>query len=149
MTDWENFSKGFLKDWIETLLESLEKNLDDDTRKKVMQHCGRFCARCHALEMFQDLKGKTENLDEFLEKLNSTVQGVNWTKVDDSTVTVEYEKCFCPLHQAGLVDSSTQCNCSTGWLKENMEDYFEKEVEVTLEQSVLQGYPTCKFAIKH
>ena len=149
MTDWEKFSKGFLKEWIETLMESMEKYLDEDTRKKVMQHCGRFCARAHALEMFQDLKSKTESLDDFLEKLNSAIKGVNWSKVDDNTLTVEYEKCFCPLHQTGLVESSTQCNCSTGWLKENMEDYFEKEVEVTLEHSVLKGYPTCKFTIKY
>ena len=149
MTDWEKFSKGFLKEWIETLLESMEKNLDEDTRKKVMQHCGRFCARAHALEMFQGLKTKTNNLDEFLEKLNATIPGVTWKKEDEETITVEYEKCFCPLHHTGLVDSSTQCNCSTGWVKENMEDYFEKEVKVTLEQSVLQGYPSCKFTIKH
>lgn len=149
MTDWEKFSKGFLKEWIETLLESLEKNLNDETRKKVLQHCGRFCARCHALEMFQDLKVRTSSLDEFLEKLNYTIPGVHWSKVDEHTITVEYEKCFCPLHQTGLVDTPTQCNCSTGWLKENMEDYFKKQVEVTLEQSVLQGNPTCIFTIRH
>lgn len=145
MADWEKFSKRFFKEWIETLLE----NLDEDTRKKVLQHCGRFCANQHSIELFKKLKDDTKNLEELVTKLNEDIKGTKWTIIDENSLEVEYERCFCPLHSTGVVNSPTQCNCSTGWLKENLELYLEKDVDITLQHSALQGFPTCKFVAKY
>jgi len=114
-----------------------------------LQNCGRFCAKQHSTDLFKKLKEETNNLNELFAKLNEDIKETKWKIIDDHTATIEYEKCFCPIHALGIVDSAIQCNCSTGWIKENLELYLEKLVEVTLEHSVLQGYPSCKFVAQY
>ncbi len=40
MTDLEDFSKGFLAGWLKTLMDSMEKNLDEETRLKIFKEAG-------------------------------------------------------------------------------------------------------------
>ena len=74
MTDWENFSKHFLAEYLETLLKSLEKHLDKETRQKVLNETGKYCARAHATEMFKQLKAETKDFNEFIVELNNLIR---------------------------------------------------------------------------
>lgn len=59
MTELEDFSKGFLAGWLKTLMESIDKNLDEETRLKIFKETGTFCAKAHATELFK--RDKAEN----------------------------------------------------------------------------------------
>ena len=148
MTDWEQFSKGFLTEWIKTLLNSMEKHLDEDTRLKIFRETGGFCAKAHAAELFNNLKKSTKDFDEFLEKLNERLKGTSWTKNKDGTLTVIYNQCFCPITNIGVHKLPIQCDCSVGWIVENLGMVLEKEVKVTLKESVLRGGSKCEFLVE-
>lgn len=148
MVEWDKFSKGFLAGWIKTLLESMDKHLDEETKKKIFDETGSYCAQQHITEVLLDIKKYTKNFDEFLEKVNEQLKGTSWIKVNDETLIVTYSKCYCPMIELGMYRTPVQCNCSVGWLKKNLEAILEKTVEVELVQSVLRRGNQCEFKIK-
>ena len=104
----------------------------------------------HATALFKKIKENTKGFEEFLIEINKHLQGTNWEKVDEHTLTVEYSQCFCPLVGTKLValEQPTRCYCSIGWLKENLKLVLGKEVQVQLEASVAQGAPQCRFTVQ-
>ena len=149
MTDWEKFSKGFLAEYLETLMKSLEKHLDEETRRKVLNETGKYCARAHANEMFKQINARTKDFNEFIVELNKKVQGTNWEILDDHSVKITYSKCFCPIVDVGLHKLPVQCDCSAGWIKHNLETVLEKPVKVTINKTVLRGASECEFIAKY
>ena len=147
MTDLEDFSKGFLADWLKTLLDSMDKNLDEETRLKIFKETGTFCAKAHATELFKEIKTKTNDVKQLMSMLNEKLKGTTWEVVDDGKLKVTYERCFCPIVGYGLHKSEVQCDCSIGWLKKNLEILFNKDVAVELAESVLRGGSKCEFLI--
>jgi len=147
MTDLEDFSKGFLAGWLKTLMDSMEKNLDEKTRLKIFKETGTFCAKAHATELFKEIKLKTHDTKELIALLNEKLQGTTWEIIDKDKLRVVYERCFCPIVGFGLLKSEVQCDCSIGWLKKNLEILFNKDVAVELKESVLRGGSKCEFLI--
>ncbi|HUT80228.1 MAG TPA: hypothetical protein VMZ29_03420 [Candidatus Bathyarchaeia archaeon] len=49
----------------------------------------------------------------------------------------------------GLYRTPVQCNCSVGWIKENLEEVLEKPVTVKLEDSVLKGGAKSIFTVNY
>ena len=147
MADLENFTKGFLAEWLKTLLESMDKNLDEETRLKIFKETGTFCAKAHATELFKEIKMKTNDVNELMTMLNEKLKGTTWEIVDDGKLKVTYERCFCPIVGYGLHKSEVQCDCSIGWLKKNLDILFNKDVVVKLVDSVLRGGSKCEFLI--
>ncbi|MHA1186560.1 MAG: hypothetical protein ACTSSK_06730 [Candidatus Heimdallarchaeota archaeon] len=149
MTDWEKFSEGFLSEYLETLMKSMEKHLDEETRIKILNETGKFCARAHATELFKQIKAETKDFPEFIVELNKKVQGTNWEILDDKSVKITYSKCFCPIVDVGLHKLPVQCDCSAGWIKHNLETVLEKPVKVTINNTVLRGASECEFVAKY
>jgi predicted hydrocarbon binding protein len=147
MTDLEDFSKGFLAGWLKTLMESLDKNLDEETRLKIFKDTGTFCAKAHATELFKEIKLKTHDPKELMTMLNEKLKGTTWEIIDEGKLKVIYERCFCPIVGFGLHKSEVQCDCSIGWLKKNLEILFNKDVDVELKDSVLRGGSKCEFLV--
>ncbi|MFX0090611.1 MAG: cellulose biosynthesis protein BcsD [Candidatus Hodarchaeota archaeon] len=146
MTDIDlNRLQNFMSDWLEALMDTLDTEIDEETRKTILESCGRACARNHATELFQTIKNSSKDLNEVLDKLNQQLKGTTWQRINDNTIAVEYERCFCPLVGAKLVTSSTRCYCSVGWIKENLELVLEKSVNVESEKAVGRGDPICRF----
>ncbi|MHA1210887.1 MAG: DUF6144 family protein [Candidatus Heimdallarchaeota archaeon] len=148
MSDWEKFSRGFLTEWLKTLLTSMEKHLDEETRLKIFRETGGFCARVHTTEIFKKLKETTNDLEEFLVAINKEFTGASWEKIDDKTLKVIYKQCFCPFICKGVHKLPVQCDCSVGWIKENLEMVFEKPIKVTLVDSILRGGFECEFKVE-
>ena len=147
MTDLEDFSKGFLAGWLKTLMDSMEKNLDEETRLKIFKEAGTFCAKAHATELFKEIKLKTNDENELVGMLNDKLQGTTWEIIDEGKLKVIYERCFCPLVEFGLHKSEVQCDCSISWLKYNLKILFNKKVDVELKESVIRGGSKCEFLI--
>ena len=126
-------------------MKSLEKHLDEETRIKVLNETGKFCARAHATELFKQIKTETKDFDEFIMKLNEKLQGTTWEILDDKSVKITYSKCFCPIIDVGLHKLPVQCDCSAGWIKHNLETVLEKSVTVITNKTVLRGAKECEF----
>ncbi|MBN1330289.1 MAG: hypothetical protein JXA54_12515 [Candidatus Heimdallarchaeota archaeon] len=149
MSNLENFSKGFLADWIKILMESINENVDNETRQKIFAKTGSYCAQAHAKELFITIKNSTSDFNEFLVQINEKMKGTTWEQIDSNTLRVTYERCYCPMINFGLYKTPVQCNCSIGWLKENLEMVLDKKVNVKLDESVLNGGTKCFFTINY
>jgi len=145
LTDWEKFSKDFLAEYLETLMSSLEKHLDEETRAKVLNETGKYCAQAHATELFKQVKTNTKDFAAFIAQINEKFQGTTWEILDDHSVKITYSKCFCPIVETGLHKLPVQCDCSAGWIKHNLETVLEKPVKVTINKTVLRGASECEF----
>lgn len=134
-----------LHKWIRTLMDNLDTELDEKTRTKILESCGRTCIPRSLIKKAQACKNDAKNIDEFLDELSK-----RWShlKRDNDKIYVVYEKCYCPLVKtySGKL-SPTFCNCSRGWIKELFESALERPVIVELEKSIKQGGDACRFRV--
>jgi len=140
------FEKRFKEAYILTLMENMEKQLEEKTRVKLMEECGRACARRSGLAKFAekykgDIKKFVDIMAEKLGKENIFIEGdmIHWC----------YPRCFCELVAEGPVRlPDAYCNCSVGWVLEVFETVTGKPVKVELLQSVKRGAPSCQFLVR-
>jgi predicted hydrocarbon binding protein len=134
----------FVHNWISNLMKNMDNHLDEAIKIKLMEECGRACARNHTKKDALKFKGQ---LDGWLAKMKTWVGEENIQK-EGNLVRVVYNKCFCPIIQdSQLILSDTYCNCSRGWLKENFETVLERPVKVKLEDSIMKGGKQCSFLV--
>lgn len=132
--------------WIKTLITSLDKELDEKTRAKILENCGRTCITHSFIQKAKKCKEESRDLNEFVDKLSKVWKHL---KKDGDNIYVIYEKCYCPLVEAYPERlSSTWCNCSRGWIRELFESALGKPVEVKIEKSIKQGDDICKFRVR-
>lgn len=134
-----------LHDWLSNLMKNMDIQLDEESKIKVLEECGRACAEKHAKKEALKSKG---NLGGWLATMKKWV-GENNVQKEGNSIRLTYSKCFCPL--VGSIEpllSNTFCNCSRGWLKENFETVVGKPVNVKLEDSIMMGGKECRFSIQ-
>ena len=135
----------FAHRWVQNILLSIDGQLNEGTKARLMESCGRACARSSVIEEAEACRG---DLDAFLAKIRSWVGQGNVT-VDGETIRVVYEECFCKLTtEIPRELAVTYCLCSCGWLKEMFETVVGRPVEVDLESSIRRGSDTCSFVVR-
>jgi len=132
--------------WIKSLMENLDAQLDEPTRIKLMESCGRACARRGAVAtLAKPAKG---DIDKLLNALGHHVGKENATR-DGNVVHLSYPTCYCPLVAAGPPRlSNTYCYCSRGWVLEVFQAVTGKSVGVELTHSIKRGDPACRFIVR-
>jgi hypothetical protein len=147
----------FLHAWIQRMMASLDSNLDQATRVKVMQACGRACFRSSHGETAAP--AKPGDLDRLLEQLRAYV-GSEAVRREGNKVYFSYVKtsrglrvadgyCLCPiLESEPKTISKTYCQCSVGYVKDMFDRVSEKPVQVELLESVRTGGKSCRFLIQ-
>lgn len=133
--------------WIMSVVTALDKHVGSDEAKKVLEECGRNCARSTGLlKKFQALKVKVTNVEELYSVLAEKLH--DHVALEDGQLFFLYPKCYCShvKEKPGLV-SHSHCNCSAGWIKEMCEQVTAKSVDVDILQSVIRGAESCKFKV--
>jgi predicted hydrocarbon binding protein len=135
----------FKEEWLKSLLKHMDEQFDEKTRVKLMEACGRDCARRGSIRMAEASKGDVgklvNTLANYLGKENSRMEG--------KVVHLTYSKCYCQLVADGPERlSDTYCFCSKGWVLEMFETAAQKPVKVELLQTIKRGAPSCKFLIR-
>ncbi|MFX1516813.1 MAG: hypothetical protein ACFFC6_10910 [Promethearchaeota archaeon] len=143
---WSEEFKQFLKEWFSGLITGIER-LNDSTWPKVLELTGRACAHVHSDALFGETWKNTQNLDDFIIKINESYRKKVFKRIDEDTIEACYSKCTCPLVEHGLVDSPLLCNCSPNWLAENFESILKKSVTITTKNTILRGAKSCNFII--
>ena len=138
----------FLKEWFSGLMKGIER-LNDETWPKILEMTGRACAQVHSIDMFKESWNNTNNLDEFIDRINVLMEEEIYQVIDESTIKVSYSECKCPLVISGLIDSPVICECSPNWLMENFERILGNNIAVTTKQTILRGSKTCEFLVSH
>ncbi len=136
---------GLSAKWVTNLLIALDGMVDEETRVRVLESCGRKCIGEGFLVKAQTLAKKSKSTDEFLENLNRIWKHLH---VDKNGVFVVYDQCYCPMVRSykGKLSPSF-CNCSVGWIKELFERSLNKPVKVEKLGTIKQGNKQCKFRV--
>jgi len=126
-------------------LGDLDSQLDEDTRVKILEDCGRSCTPRSLVEKLKSVWGDTGNVDDFVDE---AAKAWKHLRREGDGVYVEYERCYCPLVKdyAGEL-SDSWCNCSRGWLLELFGSATGSPVGVELLRSVRRGDDECRFQI--
>jgi predicted hydrocarbon binding protein len=131
--------------WITSLLESLDANVDDPTRTRLMLSAGRACARRSGI--LAQAQAANGDLDKLVATMAKHV-GQDNCRREGNVVRLRYPKCYCPIVGAGPERlSNTWCHCSRGWVHEVFETVAGKPVKVELTHSIKRGDPDCRFLI--
>jgi predicted hydrocarbon binding protein len=137
---------GRTEKWITTLIEGLDKNVNEKTRAAILEQCGRQCQSPTLIEKAKDIYKKSKNTDDFLEKFGQVYKHLHRER---DRVYIVYPKCYCS--QVNKIPrgklSATYCNCSRGWAKALFEVALGRPVEVLMEKSIVNGDAQCKFRI--
>jgi predicted hydrocarbon binding protein len=125
------------------------KEVDLETRKKIMELCGEACAREDGdLEIAKRIAEETNDEEEILRRANKEIPWCGIWTLKDNIIQCTCVKCGCPLVRHKVVDlTGTFCYCSRGWVKKIFETLLKKPVDVELEKSIGLGDKLCKFVV--
>ena len=135
-----------MEGWISCLIAGLDQYVDEGTRAKVLEQCGRQCQSQRFVEKARSIYKKSKDVDEFLGKFGEIYEHLHR---EGDNVYIVYPKCYCSFVNkipSGRL-SATYCNCSRGWAKELFEGVLGRPVEVVMEKSIVKGDDQCKFRI--
>ncbi len=138
-------NQAFKEAWIVALMANMDEQFDEKTRAKLMESCGRDCARRGSIRMAESARGQVGKLVQSL----ANILGKKNCFMDGNVVHLGYDKCYCELVAEGPERlSDTYCNCSRGWVLEMFETAAQKPVEVELLQTIKRGAPSCRFLVR-
>ncbi len=145
--------------WVKEAMERLDKLVDEKTRIRVMEECGRSCAESsETIEIVLAKRRKYKTLDRFLEaEKRKLLPGMRLER--EGKILFQYYmpqsfspplRCFCSLFEgfpAGENISPTYCQCSKGFVMKMWESILGKPVKVDVIATSLEGAEECKFKI--
>ena len=132
--------------WIRWLIAALDEYVDEETKAKILEQCGRQCQSENFVKKARKIYEKSEDIDEFLERFGRVYK---YLHREGDKVYLIYPKCYCPHVNkipAGKL-SATYCICSRGWAKALFEGALGQPVDVIMEESIVNGDAQCKFRI--
>ena len=140
--------KEFIVNWVRDLLETMDKELDEKTRVKLIEGCGRGCY--NRFKFKQDIaeKGKGD-LDKLIEAYSQNFE--IWKEGDK--VHVRYGKksarCYCPAAQIRRPQpNDLHCECTRTTHQTIFETALGHPVKVEIVESLRRGGQTCHFQVK-
>ncbi len=137
--------RDFIDHWVTDLLDTMDAQLDEPTRIRLMEGCGRGCYLRHRFkqQIAEDGRGDVDRLVAAYRR-NFEV----WK--DGGTVHVRYgavsKGCYCPVvrdrHPKG---ADLHCECTRATHQSIFEAALGRPVPVEILESVRRGGRTCHF----
>jgi len=138
----------FIQNFLSDLMESIDTQVDEPTKIKILGECGKACFHRFAFKQEIAAKGKG-SVDKLIEALHANFEA--WREGD--TVHVRYGAinsygCFCPAarYRPGK-PHDIQCYCTRATHQTIWETALGRPVKVEILQSVRRGDPTCHFLV--
>ncbi|MCP4181483.1 MAG: hypothetical protein GY756_27280 [bacterium] len=134
----------FKEIWITSLIENTEDEFDKENRCRLMNTCGRECAKRDTIRFAEQYKNNVSGMMEFF----SQSSDLEFKYAAEDTIQVIYKKCVCELngHGPGTL-TETYCECSKGWLLEMFETASQKNVNINIIRTVKRGADICEFEV--
>lgn len=137
----------FTKLWISNLVE----NLKTEEHFKILEACGRNCSK--ASGMLSEIEKSRPNLvrsnKELYEVLIESPFKEHRLKLqsDHVSLTYAFDNCVCPIMTGAEIKDPFACQCTLGFLRNCLELYTEKELELELVDSYIKNDLPCRFKI--
>ena len=131
------------------MMAVLDREVDEEARRAIMEACGRTCISGRTLAEAGRLQREANDLDDLLHGLNEVHIGGGQLRCEGEVIRAVYESCYCgSVSHTREPLSATYCRCSCGWYRELFETLLKRPVEVELLSSIIQGHDGCEFLIR-
>jgi predicted hydrocarbon binding protein len=140
-------SKAFAGAWTTSLINSMDKELDNQTRSKILQACGRACAQRNSAPLIKSFPGKLDGLLAKMKEMWLESYAHDAKKGLIVLTGRKSDKCPCPIHPAK--GTKSYCECANGHMDELFSKVIGKPVKVELIESVLGGNQRCSWRISY
>lgn len=150
--DFNNLNEKTKVGYIETVLNRMEKEIGEESTKRVLFSCGEQCCGKSWTTFAMNIWDSSNSLENFFINLNNEEEKykTNFSfKKDIKTVYVMRSKCICGLINKGIFSNSKNlfCSCSNGHMTDFFNSIFSVKT-VILEQSISSGADKCKWRIE-
>jgi len=141
------FERDFILNWVNDLMDTMNKVLDEETYIKLIEGCGRGCYNRHQFK--KDISAAAEgDLDKLLIAYKKNFEV--WKEGD--TVHIRYgEKspgCYCPvLKNRDYKTAGLHCNCTRASHQAIFENALGRPFKVDILESIRRGGQTCHFFV--
>jgi hypothetical protein len=156
--DWRKAEKSL--SWIKNMLNHMDEQLDEETRIKLLNACGRSCY-IFAMGVAEERKISNEEAEGFITSLEKSGVKVERSKEITSIyfgyqgeqnpqgLSLEEGFCLCPIVEGDVLGlSPSYCNCSAGYVKEIAErNSGRKAARVEVLESIKRGGKDCRFRV--
>jgi hypothetical protein len=146
MGEWEDGLKDFLEHWFSGWVNGL-KGVNEQTQKTILGECGKACAHSYTVQLFQEARQNSANINSFLENLTARLPGARYERTGTNSINAIYNECGCDLVRLGLVKSPILCECSARNLRENLECSLGRVASIEIRSSILRGGTNCILAV--
>jgi hypothetical protein len=140
--------KEFIQNWLTDLMNTIDKELEDETKQKLMAGCGRGCF--NRFKFKQDIaeKGKAD-LDKLIEAYKQNFE--IWK--ENNRVHIRCGEvsrgCHCPAARyRPAKPNDLHCECTRNTHKTIFETALGKSVEFQIVETVRRGGKTCHFVVE-
>ena len=139
--------KQFIENWLTDLLETIDSQLDEKTKVKLMEGCGRGCFRRHQFKRDLAKQGQGD-----LEKLLEALKQNFYIEREGDLVHIRYgtspDGCYCPvLRNRPAKPDDMHCNCTRATHQAIWEEALGRPFKVDIVETVRRGGKRCHFIV--
>ena len=152
MHDWNQVKSApaaIKAQWIETVIERLEKRVGEKKAIEILQGCGKTCIKSMNFLVKAAKAAAKKNCTpaEFVEEMNKRYKASSFFELkDDHTIIAGRYKCYCMVKEAKIpFKKNIYCQCGAGGLQEFIEIGLNKPMKSEIIETVVSGGKTCKF----
>jgi hypothetical protein len=137
--------KEFIQNWLSDLISTIETELDEPTRVKLLAGCGKGCFNRFKFKSDIAERGKG-SVDKLLEAYKSNFEV--WQ--EGNSIHVRYGEvspgCYCPAAKfRPAKPNDLHCECTRATHQAIFETALGRSIEVRILESVRRGNKTCHF----
>lgn len=140
--------KEFIQNWLTDLMDTIDKELDESAKQKLMAGCGKGCFDRHKFKQDIAAQGKG-NIDRLIEAYSKNFE--IWK--DGKAIHIRYGEtskgCYCPAARYRPAKSNDlHCECTRNTHKTIFETALGKPVNIIILETVRRGGKTCHFMVE-
>jgi len=139
--------KHFIENWLTDLLNTIDDVVDEETKIKLFEGCGKGCFNRHQFKKDIAITGK-DDLDKLIEAYKKNFE--IWREED--LVHIRYGEissgCYCPVaRDPNIKTYRLQCECTRTTHQTIFETALGRPHKVDIVETVRRGGKTCHFIV--
>jgi hypothetical protein len=144
---YSSYNPSKKAEWWRNTVILMEHELGIEKTKEILSKCGSKCCGSGHRKTVRKKFEESASIEEFLNKISA--KDVTYTLINNNTILVKYQRCFCGQVKATKTTFSnlTYCHCSAEFNRQYFSSAFNKPANVTLIQSVISGEESCQFHV--
>jgi len=137
--------KEFVQNWLTDLMNTIDAELDEESKDKLMAGCGKGCFDRHTFKQDIAAKGRG-NLDRLIEAYDKNFE--IWR--DGNQVHIRYgeisKQCYCPAARyRPAKPNDLHCECTRNTHRTIFETALGRPINVRIVETLRRGGKTCHF----